>query len=240
VTPIARADNRHFSVVYEAETSKEGELEYEQSTTYARRTFEDPKYNALIFRHELEYGITDKWKGSLYLPNWEIRSGELIDDDGAHFDGAAVETIYQLTDPRTEWLGTALYGEISVGPEEVEFEPKLILQKNLGLFTFAYNISPEAEWEGENLGHLNDHNLVLVQSAGASYELSPAWSIGLETEYTIEWSDWSHPKDDQLLVGPNVAWRHDRFWATLTPMYGVVRNEETPEFQVRLLFGIEF
>src|SRR3569832_2159445 len=94
----ARADNRHFAFVYEAQTPQKGELEYEQWTTYARKSFEDPKYSSVMFRHELEYGITDKWMGALYVPDWEIRSGELIENDGAHFDGAAVETIYLLTD----------------------------------------------------------------------------------------------------------------------------------------------
>jgi Family of unknown function (DUF6662) len=235
----ALADNRHFAFVYEAQTPKQGEIEYEQWLTWEHRSEEDRKLNVFSFRHELEYGITDRWMVALYAPDWEIRSGESFEHDGAHFSDVAVESIYRLSDPRTDWLGSAAYAELKLGDEVIELEPKLILQKNLGLFTLAYNIAPELEWEGPDWGDL-EHNIVLQQTAGVSYELSPSWSIGAEAVHTIEWADWSVPEDDSLQIGPNVAFRHDRFWATLTPLFALVKNDEVAEFEVRLLFGIEF
>lgn len=238
-TPTALADNRHFAYVYEAQTPNKGELEIEQWVTFQKRSRQDPKLNVLALRHEIEYGITDDWMIALYVPDWEVRSGRSFENDGPHFDDVAVESIYRLTDPRTDWLGSALYAELKVGDQLVELEPKLILQKNVGLFTIAYNVAPELEWEGPKLGEL-EHNIVLQQSAGVSYEVSAAWSVGLEAVHTIEWSDWKHPEEDSLLVGPDVAWRHDRFWATIAPLFEAVKNDETPAFQVRLLFGFEF
>src|SRR5436190_8376820 len=86
LTPAARADNRHFTFVYEAQTPKQGELEYEQWVTWSRRSDEDSKLNVVSFRHELEYGITDNWMVALYAPDWEIRSGRSFENDGPHFN----------------------------------------------------------------------------------------------------------------------------------------------------------
>ena len=49
-----------------------------------------------------------------------------------------------MTDP----VGVAIYGEIDISEHEAEFEGKLLLHKDVGPWTFAYNFILETEIEG--------------------------------------------------------------------------------------------
>src|SRR5437867_3970560 len=65
--PTVRADERRFTYVYEATTVPKGDLEFEQWFSWQRPTREDHDFDRLEFRHELEYGLTDRLQVSLYL-----------------------------------------------------------------------------------------------------------------------------------------------------------------------------
>src|ERR1044072_9600156 len=62
----ARADERLFTYVQEAEVLPRGGLEFEQWLTH-RRDKADGVFAAWDFREELEYGLTDKLSGAGYL-----------------------------------------------------------------------------------------------------------------------------------------------------------------------------
>src|SRR4051794_22331397 len=66
----ARADYRLFTYTYEPEVEPAGDLEYEQSITLRggrNSTVGQDSYNRWQFRHEIEYGVTEKYTASLYL-----------------------------------------------------------------------------------------------------------------------------------------------------------------------------
>ena len=71
----------------------------------------------------------------------------------------------------------------------IELEPKLILQKNLGLFTIAYNIAPEMEWEGPKLADLEQRmqsglkavEAMLRDEIRSDYELADITARRLES-----------------------------------------------------------
>src|SRR5437588_7838205 len=66
----ASATERLFTYTYEPETLPQGAWEYEQSITLraGRSTFAgQDDYNKWEFRHELEYGVSDKYSVSLYV-----------------------------------------------------------------------------------------------------------------------------------------------------------------------------
>jgi len=224
------AGARHFTFLYEAPTAAPGSFEIEN---YATTRFADGFTDA-TFRHEIEIGITEHFQASIYLANWDYtRSRE---NRGAHYDSSSLELIYNLTNPVVDPIGISLYQEISAGRRAFESETKLIAQKNFGPLILAYNLTLEAEWAEQGL---REQNGEIQQALGASYELSPRVSVGAEMLHEILLPDWhSADAENNFFVGPNVSYRGDRWFATITALAQTTRTEGEPDYQVRLIFGV--
>ena len=119
--------------------------------TWGTSPREDRRFNEVDVRNEIEFGVTEHFQIGLYLADWGYREDPAAHEHGFSYQTSAVELIYNLTNPTTDLLGLALYGEVRGGPEELELESKVILQKNLGRFVVAYNGTLEAKWEGDRL-----------------------------------------------------------------------------------------
>lgn len=232
----APAGERRFTYSYEATTHPVGSVEYEQWVTWKTHKHDDPGFDRIEFRHELEFGITENLQLGLYLSDWRIQNGRSV-DDGVEWRNAAVEFIYNLTDPVTEPIGSALYGEFKFGDELLELEAKIILQKNFGKWVFAWNGTIEAEWEGE---HFDEDNGVFEQTLGASYQFSPSLLVGFEALHEIEYEDWSQWGDHAVYLGPNMSYRAQDWWITVTPLFQVTDVDSESDFQLRLIFGFDF
>ncbi len=133
---------RHFTFLYEAPTSPPGSIELENTATWAHGA----NSNDVFVREELEIGITDRFQVGLYPLDWSHQ-----ENDGFHYDGGAVELIYNLSNPVIDPVGISLYEEIAAGRQHFESESKLIAQKNFGRWIFDYNATLEAEWEDRHL-----------------------------------------------------------------------------------------
>ena len=234
--PTALADERRFTFVYEATTMSAGAVEYEQWITWKTHKDADPDFDRIDFRHELEFGVTDRFQVALYLSDWRYQNGDSV-EDGAQWHDAAVEVIYNLTDPVTDAIGFALYGELKLGDELVELEGKLIAQKDIGQWVLAWNGTIEAEWEGPDLA---EDKGKLEQTFGASYQLSPKLLTGFELLHEVEYEDWSDWGDHVLYLGPNLSYRPGQWWTTITPLIQVTDVDAEPDFQLRLIFGFDF
>ena len=158
-------------------------------------------------------------------------------EHGFSYQDSAIELIYNLTNPTTDLLGSALYGEFRGGPEELELESKIILQKNLGRFVFAYNATLEAKWEGDGFEEKGGE---IAQSVGVSYEVSPSFLVGAELLHEIELPDWSEAGDSIVYGGPNLSYRRDNWWVTLTPLAQLTGLSSEVAVQTRLIFGFSF
>jgi len=227
---ICFAGARHFTFIYEAPTSPPGSFEIEN---YATMRFSDGFTDA-NFRHELEIGITEHFQAGIYFANWDYtRRGA---DRGVHYDSASVEIIYNLTNPVADPIGISLYQEISAGRRLFESETKLIAQKNFGPLILAYNLTIEGAWEGEGLGERNGE---FQNVFGASYELTPRVSVGVEMLHEIILPHWrSSEAENNFFLGPNVSYRGDRWFATVTALAQTTRTEGEADYQVRLIFGV--
>ena len=215
-----------------------GTREFEQWITWGTSPREDRRFNEVDFREEIEFGVTEHFQIGLYLANWGYREDPAEHEHGFSYQTSALELIYNLTNPTTDLLGLALYGEILGGPEELELESKVILQKNLGRFVVAfYNATLEAKWEGDRLEEKGGE---FAQSFGVSYEISPAWLVGAEFLYEIDIPDWSETEDSILYAGPNLSYRRGNWWATLTPLAQLTNVASEVDFQTRLIFGFSF
>src|SRR5438874_10299893 len=90
------AGARHFTFVYEAPTSAPGSLEMENWTTW-RRTTDPARSDQVDFRHEFEFGITDKFQVSIYVADWFYARDQ--DRSGFTYSDSAIELIYNLSNP---------------------------------------------------------------------------------------------------------------------------------------------
>ena len=225
------AGARHFGYLYEAPTTPPGIFELEN---YATERFGERGFDQSDFRHELEFGITDRLQASIYFANWSyVRKGH---KSGTHYDNASLETIYNFSNPAGDPIGISLYQELSTGRRVIESETKLIAQKNFGPLILAYNFTVEAEWDGEGL---REHAGELQQAFGASYELAPRVSVGAEMLYEIVLPDWQCTKSaNNFFVGPNFSYRGDRWFATVTALAQVTDTASEPDYQIRLIFGV--
>ncbi len=192
----------------------------------------------IALREELEIGITEHFQLGLYPLDWSYQNANKTDDDGFSYNGGAVELIYNLSNPVVDPVGVSLYEEISAGRQHFELESKLIAQKNFGPLILDYNATLEAEWEAKGL---EEHNGELQQALGASYEISPRLSVGIEFLHEFVFPDW---RDDEkirnVFVGPNVSFRHKDWFVTVTALAQATDTPDEAAFQLRTIFGIGF
>ena len=236
-TDRAEAGARRFTYVYEATTAAPGSVEGETWVTWKTSPEEERRFNAVDFRHEIEFGITEHFQAAIYLADWGYVEDPAANEHDFSYQSSAIELIYNLTNPTTDLLGSALYGEVRGGPDELELESKVILQKNLGRFVVAYNATLEAKWEGDRLDEKGGE---FAQSFGVSYEVSPAFLLGAELLHEIDLPDWSEAEDSVLYAGPNISYRHGNWWATLTPLAQLTNVASEVDVQTRLIFGFSF
>jgi len=229
----AFAGVRHFTFLYEAPTSAPGSFELENWLTWARTS--DPAHaDKLAFRHELEIGITDRFQASIYFADWGYTRAR--DDSGFNYSDAALELIYNLSNPVIDPVGLSIYQEIRTGDRLLELESKLIAQKNLGPLILAYNTTLEAVWEGDDLRETEGE---LQQAVGASYELSPRLAAGIEFLHEFVFPQWRGAQSIRnIFVGPNVSYRRSNWFVTITALAQATRTEDEPDFQLRTIFGV--
>ena len=144
-------------------------------------------FDRFDFRTESWYGVTDHFQLGFYLSDWRYEENRPEGKHRGDWRDVAVEAIWNLTDPTTDPVGLALYGEIKIGDELLELEGKLIAQKNFGKFVLAYNVTIEAEWEGSRL---DEDNGEFQQTVGLSYQFSPKFLVGVELLHEIALPDW--------------------------------------------------
>jgi hypothetical protein len=234
--PSASAGSRRFTYVYEVTTSLPGDVESENWVTWKTRKPDDHGFDQVEFRHELEFGITEKFQLAVYFADWDHHRGS-AGGRGFTLQGSAVEMIYNLANPVDDPIGLAVYQEFKGGYRFFESESKLLAQKNVGKFVVAYNATLEAEWEGEGL---EEQTGEFQQSLGVSYEISPHLLLGAEFVHELEFPDWSDAEPGRFFAGPNISFRHRTWWVTATALGQVTRAEGEPDLQVRTIFGFSF
>lgn len=242
----AQADPRPFTFTNDAYPMGKGDWEYEQWVTYEGDQDSDDDFERLSFRHEFEFGLADNIDLAIYLPEWQLEdTGDGWDSD---FQGGAVETIVYLSNPVTDFVGIGLYNEVKVREDELEFEHKLIVHKDIDKWTLAYNFVLETELE-HTFGDEEEAEIegVIEHTFGASYRIASDWGIGGEAVVASEYEDWSEYEGTTVYAGPVVTYQGGRFsregsgwWATVTPLFQLTDDEDAPNLNFRLIVGVNF
>src|SRR5947207_1733874 len=224
---------RHFTFLYEANTSAPGSLELENWVTWQRATGAG-RFDQVDFRHELEYGVTDKFQVSVYLAGWLYEADP--EHSGFVYSDSAIELICNLANPVVDPVGLSIYAELRAGDRLIELESKMIAQKNFGPLILAYNATLESVWEGDDLSEREGE---FSQAFGASYEFSPRISAGAELLHEFVFPEWrDEEKLRNFFVGPNVSYRRQNWFVTMTALAQATDTKDEPDFQLRTIFGI--
>jgi hypothetical protein len=226
---------RHFTFLYEAPTSPPGSVEMENWLTWGRTTNPE-RSDQIDLRHEFEFGVTDQFQASIYVADWSYSRDS--QRDRFTYSDTAVELIYNLTNPIVDPVGLSVYQEYRAGRRFFEWESKVIAQKNLGRWILAYNATLEAVWQDEGLSEREGE---LQQALGASYEILPRCSVGLEFLHEFIFPDWhDNERIRNVFVGPNVSYRQREWFVTVTALAQATDTNDEPNFQLRTIFGIGF
>src|SRR5207245_4206915 len=108
-------------------------------------------------------------------------------------------------------VGLSNYGELRAVDRLIELESKLITQKNFGRLILAYNATLESVWEGSDL---DEREGEFSQALGASYEISPCVSAGIELLHEVVFQEWRDTANlSTFYVRPHVASRSASWFA---------------------------
>jgi len=237
---FAWADPRPFTFTYDAYPIGKGGLEYEQWVTFNAHKSSEHDFRELEFAHELEYGISDDFDIGLYFLRWKYEDTQ--EEDGTKYDGGALELIYTILNPAKDTWGLALYGEIAVAENEIEFEQKVIVQKDIGTWILAYNFVLETELEGVfDSQKENEVEGVIGHALGVTTAVARTWFVGGELQVESIFPDWSNYEKTVAYIGPTVSYQGAKhWWATVTPAYQISGEDDEADWKVRLITGWEF
>ncbi len=158
ITTIATASlaqDRLFAYTYQTNVLNKGDFDLEFQNTL--QTGKTGAYSPYVFgqylkqRLELEFGLGKKVQTSFYLNSEtfhfaDTSSTDLNKEQKMTFSN---EWKWKLTDPVANAIGTCLYGELEFGASNIEFEGKIILDKQFKKDLLAFNIVGKYEVEKE-------------------------------------------------------------------------------------------
>ncbi len=226
----ANAGERKFSYSYEAQRYVPGSVELENWVTWKT----DDGFDRFDFRHELEFGITERFQLGLYLVDWRWQEQNGVSD--ASYQDTAIEGIYNFLNPNEDPFGLSLYGEVAVGDDLLEVESKVLLQKNMGPVTLVYNFIIESEWEEDGLSEVKGE---IGNTLGLSYAITPGFGVGIEALHETEITDWKDAEDAAIYIGPNITGSYGPAWLTVAGLWEATDTGE-PDFQLRAITGWHF
>jgi hypothetical protein len=234
---VASADPRPFTFTTDTYPVGKGNWEFEQWVTWQQNGDE----NVYQFREEFEFGVADNFDLAVYLPNWSYQDTQAR--TGTHFDSVGIEGVVYFMNPVTDFIGLGWYNEINVGEDELEFETKLLVQKDIGNWVLGYNLVLETEVEGVfDADEETEVEGVIENTFGASYAFGRG-DFRAGGELTIEsiFEDWDDFEATHVFAGPVFSyWGAQNWFVTVTPMVQLTSHDEEADFQVRMIAGYEF
>lgn len=219
----SNANERKFSYTYQSGVLGKGNKEIEIWTT-ARIGKDIPYFAATDHRMEFEWGISNRLQTAFYI-NFRNTSADDGTGMGTSFDfkGISSEWKYQISNPKKDAIGFALYGEVGLNTDEAELEAKLIFDKRLKKNTFALNLVFENEWE--LAAHKPETEMKLEGDFGWCYDITNSFSAGIEirNHNVFEEGELEH---SALFAGPVVSFSQPSWWLTLTVLPQITSLKE--------------
>ena len=219
VSGTAAATERSFAYTQESRVAAAGETALSPWTTF--RVGRERYYSALDARLELEHGLTEALQLSLYW-NFTSSSQDVVTSLGSiervsdsELASASCELKYRLSDAAADALGSALYFEATLGPQQAALDGKLIADRALGPWRLAANLGVQYRLEPtrSDAGTELETELLLEPAAGAAYTIGHNVSLGLELHAPLGLT--GDQTSAPLFGGPVLSWADRDFWAAL-------------------------
>lgn len=266
-TISSQAQDRQFVRTYQSTNLAKGIRDFEVWSTL--RMGKDAFFRRLDNRLEFEIGLTDRLQTAFYLNMSHISFANKSDSLGTIYSESefsiSSEWKYKLSDASTSFIGSGLYGEVTIGGKELELEAKIILDKKIGKHLFAFNAVGEWEWEQEIKtkvinGEVEQENEMELAATPMEFDL--AYMYNIKTNFGIGFEAKNHyeitPKDglehSALLLGPTIYWnskdnRHSIIFNFLPQIANMNKTDKQPnaldldeyeKYDFRLLIDFTF
>jgi uncharacterized protein DUF6662 len=233
----AFASESQFGFVYTTDLLPKSKKEVEQWLTY-RFEKNSGSFNMLEARTAFEYGLADNFQGALYAnyawaeafhngPDGVTTPPEQFSHDepgpdahynAAKFIGISAEGIYRVLSPYKDPIGLALYLEPTFGPNFIELESKLILQKNFfdDTLTLAFNFTYAPEFRRDPGDDSWNEETDVNFNFATSYRVVRNWSVGFEFLNEQEYAslNFSHLANCGYFIGPSIHYGGKKFFVT--------------------------
>ena len=146
-------------------------------------------FRGIDHRIEFEIGLGKRLQTAFYL-NYGYSRGietqnEIQSENTSTSYSFSNEWKFKLTDPVANALGSALYFEYGIGPDESELEGKIILDKQVGRTLHAFNIVGEYEFEKE---FVSENDIMEAETEREAYfELDYAFPSASRRDWPSDW-----------------------------------------------------
>ena len=194
---------------YPYQTLAEGALEIEQYTDLTpvrvQREKDDGTLEGVFgvraaLLTEIEYGLTDRLEVGWYFAFNQGASGG---DSALTFDGVKQRLRYRFADTGELPVDIGLYLEVAELHDEIEFEEKILLAKQIGSLNLVANLWVEQEYKFQD--KVTEH--LFNPTVGFNYELSPRYIIG--AEYWAR-GEFEHAGEAVHYAGPTFLFQRDK------------------------------
>lgn len=249
------AQDRALNYTYQSLVLGKGQKEIEVWSTL--RSGRDVYFRGIDHRLEFETGLGKNLQTAFYLNYGYSKGIEYINEIPSEYTSNSFsfsnEWKLKLTDPVANAMGSALYFEYGIGPDEFELEGKIILDKQVGRTLHAFNIVGEYEFEKEfeqendELETETEREMYFELDYGLSVKLMDGFALALEARNQNQFSASNELESSVLSLGPGFSYYTDGFWLNFTLMPqiadlkgGELELTEHEKLQIRLVFSFAF
>jgi hypothetical protein len=252
---VSGAQDRFFAHTYTTNVLPKGNIDLELWHTSRIGHQKGAFFHGMDQRMEFEVGLGKNVQTAFYFNRYQQTMGDSVSElTRINEIGFSNEWKWKLSDPSVNRVGLALYGELGLKGDEVEWEGKIILDKYVGKSLFALNIVGELEQEVERENgefELESEETPIELDAAYMYNFNKNWGLGFElVDYNgLKKGDWEYAA---LYGGPTVNYRADRWFliANFLPQWkNLHKTAEAPGNKVlgeherseaRILVGFSF
>jgi hypothetical protein len=260
----AFAQDRLFAYTYQTNVLNRGDFDIEFQNTL--QTGKSGAYSPFVFgqylkqRLELEFGLGKRVQTSFYLNSETFHYAdtsmtELGREQKMTFSN---EWKWKLTDPVADLMGCALYGELEFGASNVEFEGKILLDKQFKKELFAFNIVGKYEVEKEVTRENNVTKAVWVNNSpvefylGYLHHFNSKISLGIEAKNNNNITQHEGWRNSVVFAGPAFHVTIGKCFVNLSALPQLVNLHKTDyapgnmdyndfeKLEVRVIAGYDF
>ena len=246
ISTTAQADESLFGVLKGAETLPDGAMEVVQHLTH-RSDKGQGTYNALDSKTELEYGVTNRLTGAVYVLGQAVQTeglqinGYIPKDEqyGMRPSGVEASLKYSFLSPAKDDFGLAGYFSTAYSwldphsgqkKKKLTFETLLLAQKYFldGELVWVGNIGMEATLAKRagidglapdmEWSTTPEMEIGFMGGTGLSYRVAPNWFVGGEVNYETEFETEVGQERWSVFAGPSIHYGSKSWWATLSWM----------------------